>query len=112
MKNAIILLLAILWSGCSFTAPEEEWIQGAWQHDRTRWSFDYGKYEIQGAISEKGYYRFIKSAGQTISIEIQPRNSNASRDAHIIKIVINRDNETLIINDEGPYNKINEKKGS
>ncbi|MBX7152864.1 hypothetical protein K1X84_14640 [bacterium] len=105
MRICFIILLAIISSSCSFRAPEEEWIQGTWQYDQTIWIFDYGKYEIQGKMSEKGYYRFIKSAGQTLSIEIQPRNSNASRDAHIMKIVVDNEKKTLIINDEGPFTK-------
>lgn len=99
------ILFLVFLSGCSFTAPEEDWFQGTWRYDQTTWIFDYGKYEMQGKISEKGYYRFIKSAGQTLSIEIQPRNSNASRDAHIMKIVVDKEKGTLIINDEGPFVK-------
>jgi hypothetical protein len=103
--------------------PNEMFIQGTWYNNdehlkqvvgesplETWWTFDRGVYEVSACCfvktSETGRYEILKSEGDSLTLELFNRNGEVSDARAQIKIVIDREAETLRIQRAGPFERV------
>jgi hypothetical protein len=109
----ILLLFALLLAGCK-SDPNEEFIQGQWydndnhlsnlageSRQETSWYFEDKTFEVYGCcfttMAFSGYYRVIKSEGDTLQLELYRLNGQNGnmifKDTDVIPVEINIDRQ-------------------
>ncbi|MEJ2263506.1 MAG: hypothetical protein P8X95_08670 [Anaerolineales bacterium] len=118
----MIVLVALLTASCRGD-PNEMFIQGTWYNNdehlkqvvgesplETWWTFDRGAYELSACCfvktSETGRYEILKSEGDSLTLGLFNRNGDVSGSRAQIKIVIDREAETLRIQRAGPFERV------
>lgn len=122
MLILVLISEALLAASCRGDA-NEMFIQGTWYNNdehlkqvvgespqETWWAFDRGAYELSACcfarISETGRYEILKSEGDSLTLELFNRKGEVSDSRAQIKIVIDREAETLRIQRAGPFERV------
>jgi hypothetical protein len=118
----MIISVALLVASCRGDA-NEIFIQGTWYNNdehlkqvvgespqETWWTFDRGAYELSACCftrtSETGRYEILKSEAQSLALELFNRNGDVSAARAQIKVDIDRQAETLRIQQAGPFVRV------
>jgi hypothetical protein len=119
----LVALFAVvtLTAGCS--DANEQFIQGSWYYKdphlesvpgETRqevvWTFDRGTFELyaccfSGEIHQTGRYSIVESEGDVLTLELFNVRGQANAAMGQIRLVINRDEDTLSIQGSGPFER-------
>jgi len=114
--------LTVLAAGCAGD-PNEGFIQGSWYFNdphlrqvvgesalETTWTFDRGVYQVYSCcfvrFSQSGRYAILESQGDTLVLELFNRDGDISSERTSIKLLIDRENQTLKIQIGGPFTRI------
>ena len=119
ISAVVLLAIPVLLAGCA-SDPNEAFIQGDWHfvqqrsqsvyhnpgEDITYWTFDRGVYTLRVCCLhndyEHGRYNVVQVDENSITLELFEGRSLYS-EGRQIKIVIDRDKDTLRINRDGPF---------
>ena len=125
----MILLSAILLTGCK-KDPKVTFIQGEWYYkdahlanipnesaEETSWLFDNGYFSVVGCCFVKsyitGYYVVTARGEQTLTLELYNLDGQNGDivlhrdDTMYADIQVNEDADTLTINSDGPFTRVN-----
>lgn len=117
----IILLLPIF--ACSALrqiTPDTnaQFIQGQWSYSQDlggglasvlTWDFRNGHFTLEGypPLAQKGDYRVVKSDGDTVTLRLVNQSGDLSTDDREMEIILDRSAETLMIDGQGPFHRVN-----
>lgn len=117
----IILLLPIF--ACSALrqiTPDTNarFIQGQWSYSQDlggglasvlTWDFRNGQFTLEGypPLFQEGDYRVVKSDGDTVTLRLVNQSGDLSTDDREMEIILDRSAETLMIDGQGPFHRVN-----
>jgi hypothetical protein len=112
----LALLLTLFLTACGPTDPNEKFIQGTWMaagdlgegHSwYLEWTFENGKFSVEGypPLTQTGDYKVTKSEGTTLTLELTNQEGDWPTDDTEIIVIIDPDNQTLTIDNQGPFTK-------
>lgn len=110
----LVVLLAFLLPACSPTDSNEKFIQGLWTASGTiddehawllGWGFGNGSFTVQGypSFQHSGNYEIVSSEGDTLVLKLIKQKGDWPTADREITISIDRVNDTLIIDNLGPF---------
>jgi len=117
----ITLLLPTL--ACSAVQPitpdtNAQFIQGQWSYSEDlggglasvlTWDFRAGHFTLEGypPLFQEGDYRVMKSEGDTVILRLVNQSGDLPTDDREIEIILDRGAETLMIDGQGPFHRVN-----
>ncbi|HET7089557.1 MAG TPA: hypothetical protein VFL17_12990 [Anaerolineae bacterium] len=118
----LIVLLAILGAGCR-SDPNDQFIQGWWTYSdphlgsivsekfqESVWRFDRGTYRFDACCMFEqhtfGKYNIVESEGDVLVLELFWQDGSYRSEPTQIRIVIDRQNDTLKVQRTGPFRRI------
>ncbi|MGD9100965.1 MAG: hypothetical protein PVF45_10835 [Anaerolineae bacterium] len=119
-----IFLLAIVLVVVGCTDANEDFIQGSWYtrsdhldqvsgetYLEVQWTFDRGTFAYRACCfnidaSLTGRYRILESEGDEITLELFNVKGSETRIQPEIKLIINRDEDTLVVIGGGEYRRV------
>jgi hypothetical protein len=114
--------LMVLLAGCA-SDPNDQFIQGSWYFNdphlnriagesalETTWTFDRGAYQVYACCFVRsthfGRYTILESQADTLVLELFNQDGSIKSERTSIKLVIDRENQTLKIQGGGPFTRI------
>lgn len=116
----ISVLLTLIFSACNLSNPQEKYIRGTWQAsgaiDETHawlleWTFkdgpSKGSFEVQGypPLHQIGNYEIVSSDDESITLKLTNQQGDWPTDDRELTILIDTTNETLTIDNQGPFTR-------
>jgi hypothetical protein len=117
MKTSLRLILVVLFlAACIPLDPNDQTIQGSWQaagdqgegHSwYLKWTFKNGTFSVEGypPLTQTGNYRVKSSIGSSLTLELTNQKGDWPTDDREIIILIDKTNNTLTIDNLGPFSK-------
>ena len=121
-----LVCISIVWvmalaAGCAGD-PNDLFIQGSWYFNDPHlkqvvgesaleeyWSFDRGTYHVYTCCfirsNQSGRYDIVESQGDTLVLELFDRDGDITFERTSLKLVIDRENDTLTIQRGGPFTR-------
>ncbi len=123
MKIFLSLILIALASFSYIAAPvtddNEKVMQGTWRLTGSNgkhawfleWTFAEGKFELKGypPLHQQGKYRIVKTEDNKLTLELYEQSGNFGTENKQMQIIVNKEKDTLMIDDKGPFNRIKDK---
>jgi hypothetical protein len=116
----ILLLPTLACSAVQQIAPDTnaQFIQGQWSYSQDlgggfastlTWDFRSGHFTLEGCppLSQEGDYRVVKSDGDNVTLRLVNQSGDLPTADRDLEIVLNRSDETLMIDGQGPFHRVN-----
>lgn len=115
-----LILPTLACSAIQQIAPDEnlQFIQGQWSYSQDlgegfasvlTWDFRAGHFILEGypPLFQEGDYQVVKSDGDTVTLRLVNQSGDLATDEREIEIVLDRNAETLLIDGQGPFHRVN-----
>jgi hypothetical protein len=116
----VLILPALACSAVEQVTPDTnaQFIQGQWSYSEDlgggfasvlTWNFRAGHFTLEGypPLFQEGDYRVVKSEGDTVILRLVNQSGDLSTDDRDIEIILDRSAETLMIDGQGPFHRVN-----
>lgn len=71
------------------------------------WTFDHSKFNLSGypPLHQEGSYRIVKTEGNKLTLELYDQKGNFGTENSQLEIVVDKEKDTLMIKDQGPFTR-------
>ncbi len=118
-RATLAILLIPLLVACGPADPNEKFIQGTWTASGAiddghawflDWTFKDGSFEVTGypPLHQTGKYQIVSSDGDTLTLKLTDQQGDWPTDDREMTIFIDTANETLKIDNQGPFTHTSE----
>jgi hypothetical protein len=120
-----LVLLSLLFPALACSAVQSitpdtnlQFIQGQWSYSEDlggglasvlTWDFRDGRFTLEGypPLFQEGDYQVVQSAGESVTLRLVNQSGDLSTTDREIEIILDRGAETLLIDGQGPFHRVN-----